>query len=186
MIKNLTVFATFAVWEPMRLTVVCATLILFAVITDLRAQEKRSWLSRAMHPFGSGEKIPEYKNPRLRGLVLAVEILQEPVKLSEVRQLPVRVTLTNRGTQAVELNFPSEQRIEILLHDSSRNVVTRWSDNRAFGEEPGTLLINPGEHVEYSETIATRELTPGKVFTVEVTVPAYPELHAQRKSIAAQ
>ena len=47
------------------------------------------------------------------------------------------------------------------------------------------LLINPGEHVEYSETIATRELSPGKVFAVEVVVPAYPELDAQRKSIAA-
>jgi len=65
-------------------------------------------------------------------------------------------------------------------------VVTRWSDNRAFEEKPGTLLINPGEHVDYSETIATRELTPGRVFTVEVILPAYPELDGQRKSIAAR
>jgi hypothetical protein len=85
----------------------------------------------------------------------------------------------------VQLIFPTEQRIEILLHDSTGRVVTRWSDNRAFEEQPSTLLINPGEHVEYSETIATRELSPGKVFAVEVVVPAYPELDAQRKSIAA-
>ena len=63
-------------------------------------------------------------------------------------------------------------------------MVTRWSENREFEERPANLLINPNEHVEYSETIATRELVPGKVFTVEVTVPAYPELDAQRKSIA--
>jgi hypothetical protein len=85
----------------------------------------------------------------------------------------------------VELLFPTEQRIEILLHDSTGRVVTRWSENRAFAEKPATLLINPNEHVEYSETIATRELEPGKVFTVEVNVPAYPELHTQRKSMAA-
>ena len=90
------------------------------------------------------------------------------------------------ATAAVELNFPSEQRIEILLRDAAGNVVTRWSDNRAFADQAGTLLINPGEHVEYSETIATRELVPGKVFTVEVMVPAYPELDVRRKSIAAQ
>ena len=114
-----------------------------------------------------------------------MELPQEPVKLSEVRQLPVRVTLTNRGDRAVELNFPSEQRIEILLHDAAGRVVTRWSDNRAFAEHVGTILINPNEHVEYSETIATRELVPGKVFTVEVTVPAYPELDAKRKSLTA-
>jgi hypothetical protein len=81
------------------------TLIFLGAITDARAQEKRNWFSRVMHPFGSSEKIPEYKNPKLRGLILAAEIPQEPVKLSEVRQLPVRVTLTNRGAQAVETQF---------------------------------------------------------------------------------
>ncbi len=169
----------------MRFTPIFVALILLAVAAGAPAQEKRSWLGRVFHPFGSADKIPQYKNPKLRGLVLAVELPQEPVKLSEVRQLPVRVTLTNRGDRAVELTFPSEQRIEILLHDSSGRVVTRWSDNRAFAETVGTILINPNEHIEYSETIATRDLVPGKVFTVEVTVPAYPELDAQRKSITA-
>jgi hypothetical protein len=158
---------------------------LLANIDTAPADEKRSWLGRLFHPFGSSEKIPEYKNPKIRGLLLTVELPSEPVKLSEVRQLPVHILLTNRGDKAVQLIFPTEQRIEILLHDSTGRVVTRWSDNRAFEERPSTLLINPGEHVEYSETIATRELSPGKVFTVEVLVPAYPELDGQRKSIAA-
>ena len=102
-----------------------------------------------------------------------------------MRQLPVTVHLANRGDKAVELSFPTDQRIEILLHDAAGRVVTRWSDNRAFQPTPATILVNPGEHLEYVETIATRELSPGRVFTVEVTVPAYPELDAQRKSIAA-
>ena len=168
----------------MRLTPVCAALLLLAMIDRAPAEEKRTWLGRLFHPFGSSEKIPEYKNPKIRGLLLTVELPAEPVKLSEVRQLPVHILLTNRGDKAVQLIFPTEQRIEILLHDSTGRVVTRWSDNRAFEEQPSTLLINPGEHVEYSETIATRELSPGKVFAVEVVVPAYPELDAQRKSIA--
>ncbi|MGH8095237.1 MAG: BsuPI-related putative proteinase inhibitor [Chthoniobacterales bacterium] len=170
----------------MRLTFIFAALILFATTCVAPAQEKRSWLGRIFHPFGSSEKIPQYRNPKIRGLTLTVDLPSEPVKLSEMRQLPVHVLLTNRGDRAVDLDFPTEQRIEILLHDSTGRVVTRWSENRAFEEKPGTLLINPNEHVEYSETIATRELTPGKVFTVEVTVPAYPELDAQRKSMAAQ
>ena len=169
----------------MRLTPLFAALLSLALIAAAPAEEKRGWLGRLFHPFGSSEKIPEYKNPKIRGLDLTVELPSEPVKLAEVRQLPVHILLTNRGDKAVQLAFPTEQRIEILLHDSTGQVVTRWSDNRAFEENPGTLLINPGEHVEYSETIATRELSPGKVFTVEVTVPAYPELDAQRKSIAA-
>ena len=169
----------------MRFTPIFCALLFFASISAAPAEEKRSWLNRALHPFGPSEKIPEYKNPKLRGLVLAVELPQEPAKLSEVRQLPVHITLTNRGDRAAELNFPSEQRIEILLHDAAGRDVTRWSDNRAFAEAVGTLLINPGERVDYFETIATRELVAGKVFTVEAVVPAYPELHAQRKSLSA-
>ena len=169
----------------MRLIPIFVALTLLAAINGAPAEEKRSWLGRAFHPFGSGDKIPQYKDPRLRGLVLAAELPREPVKLSEVRQLPVHITLTNRGDRAVELVFPSEQRIEILLHDAAGRVVTRWSDNRAFADAAGTILINPNEHIEYSETIATRELVPGKVFTVEVTVPAYPELNARRKSMTA-
>jgi hypothetical protein len=170
----------------MRLASVLTALIFLATTTLVSAQEKRSWFGRLTHPFGSSEKLPTYKNPKIRGLLLTVELPSEPLKLAEVRQLPVHIILSNRGDRAVELIFPTEQRIEILLHDSSGGVVTRWSENRAFEEKPSTLLINPGEHVEYSETIATRELEPGKVFTVEVQVPSYPELDAKRKSIAAQ
>ncbi len=164
--------------------------LLFLGASDLAsAQEsaapKRGLLGRLLHPFGSSEKIPEYRDPRLRGLLLTVQLPAEPVRLSEMRQLPVQVSLTNRGDRAVELSFPTEQRIEILLHDAGGRIVTRWSDNRAFDPAPATILINPQEHLEYSETIATRDLAPGKVFTVEVLVPAFPELDARRKSLAA-
>lgn len=169
----------------MRPAPIFIALLLLAGVGLAPAQEKRSWLGRVFHPFHSGNKVPQYKNPKIRGLVLAVELPPEPVRLSEVRQLPVRVTLTNRGERAVELNFPSAQRIEILLHDAAGRIVTRWSENRAFADEAGTVLINPNEHIEYSETIATRDLVPGKVFTVEVTMPAYPELDGQRKSLTA-
>ncbi len=169
----------------MRRTPCLIALLLLAAISIAPAQEKRSWLKRLFHPFGSSETIPEYKNRKLRGLVLSVELPQGAIRLSEMRQLPVHITLTNRSERAVELDFPSEQRIEILLRDSAGRIVTRWSENRAFEDQPGNVLINPNEHVEYSETIATRELAPGKVFTVEVTLPAYPELDVHRKSITS-
>jgi hypothetical protein len=172
----------------MRRSVLCATLFLVAATSLIRAQTpapKRNLLDRVLHPFGSSEKIPNYDNPKLNGLQLSIDLPDEPIKLAEVRQLPVTVRLTNVGKRAVELSFPTEQRIEILLHDSSGRIVTRWSENRAFSSTPGMVLINPDEHLEYAETIATRELSPGRVFTVEVTMPAYPELDVKRKAIAA-
>ncbi|MGH7937486.1 MAG: BsuPI-related putative proteinase inhibitor, partial [Bryobacteraceae bacterium] len=168
----------------MRRTALFSLLILLLIASRVPAQEgtapKHGFLGRLLHPFSTSGKIPEYRNPKLRGLLLSVELPSEPVKLAEMRQLPVTVRLTNLGDRAVELNFPTEQRIEILLRDAGGRVVTRWSDNRAFESTPASILVNPNEHLEYPETIATRDLVPGKVFTVEAVVPAYPELDAKR------
>jgi hypothetical protein len=148
--------------------------------------QKRSWFNRVLHPFGSPKRTaPEYQDPRLRGLVLDLQISPAVIKLSEVRQLEVRVTVTTLGKRAVELDFPNDQRIEILLRDGAGTVLTRWSDNHAVTPKPGTVLINPGEHIEYNETIATRELTPNKVFTLEVLFPKYPELRIRQKFLTA-
>jgi hypothetical protein len=146
--------------------------------------EKRSWLSR-LNPFGRSEKLPEYKDPRLRGLVLSLELSPQPIKLSEVRQMDVRLRVTNKGRRPISLDFPNAQRIEILLRNSTEKVLTAWSDNHAFAQVAGTVLINPQESIEYAETIATRELTPNKVFIVEAFFPQYPELTIRQKFLTA-
>ena len=148
---------------------------------------KRNWMSRILHPFGGSSKhvVPEYKDPKLRGLTIDLHILPQTVKLSEVRQLEVKVTVTNEGKRTAELDFPNDQRIEIYLMNSAEIVLTRWSDNHAITPKPGALLINPGEHVEYNETIATRDLTPNKVFIVQVFFPKYPELRVHQKFLTA-
>jgi hypothetical protein len=144
---------------------------------------RRGWLSRILHPF-SPEVIPQYKDPRLRGLALDLQISPQTVKLSEVRQLGVKATLANLSKRPVGLDFPTNQRIEIYLMDSAGAILTKWSDNHAIAEKPGTILINPQERIEYSETIATRELTPNKVFIAEVFFPQYPELRIRQKFLA--
>src|SRR3954467_9289077 len=145
---------------------------------------KRSWFGRMMHPFGS-EHLPEYNDPNLRGLVLTLELSPQPIKLSEVRQMDVILTLTNKAKRPITLEFPDAQRIEILLRNSTNNVLTTWSDNHSFAQTAGTVLINPQEHIEYAETIATRELTANKVFIAEVFFPKYPELRVRHKFMTA-
>src|SRR5260370_40097569 len=118
---------------------------------------RRGWMSRILHPF-SPNVVPQYKDPRLRGLALDLQITPQTVKLSEVRQLSVKVTLANLSKRPVSLDFPTTQRIEIYLMDSAGEILAKWSDNHAILEKPATILINPQERVEYSETIATRDL----------------------------
>ncbi len=92
-------------------------------------------------------RLPEYKDPRLRGLVLALELSAQPVKFSEVRQLEVKVTLTNVAKHPITLEFPNDSAFEIYLRNSAETVLTTWSDNHAFADDAGTVLINPaGAH----------------------------------------
>lgn len=147
-------------------------------------QKRGGWFTRMLHPFQS-PPTPNYKDARLRGLILDLKLSPQPVKLSEVRQLEVKITLTNNSKRAVTLDFPTDQRIEIYLRNSSDAVLTTWSDNHAFDANAGSVLINPGEHIYYPETIATRELTPNKVFIAEVFFPQYPELRIRQKFLTA-
>jgi hypothetical protein len=152
-------------------------------VTPTVAPQRRSWLGRILHPF-SHEAVPQYNDPRLRGLVLDLQITPQTVKLAEVRQLAIKVTLTNQSKRLVTLDFPTNQRIEIYLKNAAGQVLTKWSDNHAIAEKPATVVINPQEHIEYDETIATRDLTPNKVFVAEVFLPAYPELRIRQKFLA--
>ena len=143
--------------------------------------QKRGFFGRMLHPFSSSDALPKYNDKRLRGLILNLQVAPQPVRLSEIRQMEVKVTLTNQGGHMVQLDFPTDQRFEIQLLNAADAVLTKWSDNHAIKEKPANILINPGEHIEYKENIATRELTPGKVFTAEVFFPKYPDLRVRQK-----
>src|SRR5438445_10205199 len=143
--------------------------------------KKRGLFGRILHPFSSSEVLPKYNDRKLRGLILDLQASPQPVRLSEVRQMEVKVAVTNMGNRMIPLDFPTDQRIEIQLLNAADPVLTKWSENHAIKDKPGTILINPGEHVEYKENIATRDLTPGRVFTADVFLPKYPELHVRQK-----
>jgi hypothetical protein len=170
------------------LVVVLVTLVLAARLPaqePTAPPEKRGWFNRLLHPFQSSNPWPNYKDARLRGLVVELKLMPEPVKLSEVRQLQVNLSLKNLSKRAVVLDFPSEQRFEIYLRNSTEAILTIWSDNHAFEDKPATVLINPNEHIDYPATIATRDLSPNKVFIAEVFFPQYPELRVRQKFLTA-
>ena len=143
--------------------------------------QKRGLIGRVFHPFSSSEVLPKYNDRKLRGLILDLQVSPQPVRLSEVRQVQIKATITNHSNRMIQLDFPTDQRIEVQLLNSADAVLTKWSENHAIKDKPGTVLINPGEHVEYKENIATRDLTPGRVFTADVFFPKYPDLHIRQK-----
>jgi hypothetical protein len=147
--------------------------------------KRRGWFGRMLHPFSSSAPVPQYRDPKLRGLVLDLQIVPQPVKLSEVRQLEIKAVLSNASKQPITLDFTTDQRIEIYLRNSAESILTKWSDNHAVNEKAGTVVVNPGEHIEYNQSIATRELTSNKVFSAEVFFPRFPEVRARQKFMTA-
>jgi hypothetical protein len=103
-----------------------------------------------------------------------------PLKLSEVRTCKVTLQLANRGRKLVQLDFPTSQRIEVLLKHADGKLIERWSEDQAFENEPTLVAINPGERLEYSVNVATRDLKAGQTYTVEGFFPNFERLRASR------
>jgi len=136
---------------------------------------------RAYHllPF-TGPAPEEGKETRVGNLAFQMELSPLPVKLSDIRQLDVRIKLQNVSRRFEQLHFPTTQRIEILIRDEKGHLVTQWSEDRAYEQTPGYVGINAGERIEYSTSISTRDLLPGKTYTVLAFMPHYEALRSEK------
>jgi hypothetical protein len=111
------------------------------------------------------------------GIAMKIAVDPEDFKLSENREIKVTVTLLNPSSKKyVHLNFPTSQRVEILVRDGAGKVVNTWSEDQSFTNDPASVTINPGERLEYSEQVATREMAAGQPYSIEVSFPSYPDL----------
>ena len=117
-----------------------------------------------------------------RKLNLEIRVSPDPLKLGEVREITVDITVRNDTKQRVTLKFPTYQILEIALRDVETGaVVSKWSTDRTFPQDTRIVPINEGERLEYSEKITTRELKVGKPYNLEVSFLGYEnELFAKK------
>jgi hypothetical protein len=143
-----------------------------------RAGEKT--VSAAKSPFRKGK--PNNPDPKAGWNDLAMTMTLEPsvVKLPDTRVIEVTVAVVNKGRQAVELEFPSSQRIEVLVKSEARKVLQRWSDDQRLDKEQGFILINPGERIEYGARVSTRDMVAGQSYQIEAFFPSFERLRASR------
>lgn len=86
--------------------------------------------------------------------------------LAERREVDVTYTIKNNTRKIMRIDYPTTQRIEIITSDANGQVIDRWSDDRAFAGQEGIVFVNPGERIEYSEKLPTRDLKPGELYFV--------------------
>src|SRR2546425_11000075 len=108
---------------------VLVLLIFVLAIAPARAVEEGSqpapgFFSRLLHTrpwhifhHDAEQTTTKPHTTRTKHLAIGMELSPLPLKLSENRLLKVRLTLTNKSNRFVQLEFPTTQRIEILIRD---------------------------------------------------------------------
>ena len=166
----------------------CALLAAFA-LTAQAAEEtppappKPGMMHRLLHPFGGSSPAPatKKKDVNLKGLEMSLTVEPAALKLSETRAVKVTVTLANKGKKLIQLDFPTTQRIEVLVKNKAGKRVVQWSEDQAFTNEPTLVAINPGERLEYSANVPTRDLVAGETYTLEAFFPNFDTLRKTRE-----
>ncbi len=138
--------------------------------------------NRVLHPFGGGEKTASAagaKPVKAGKDAVVLKLDPQPLKLSEHNRLKVTLTLSNTTKKLMQLEFPTSQRIEVLLKTTAGKTVEQWSQDQAFANEPTIVTVNPGERAEYTVEVATRELVAGETYLVEGFLPSHETLRGQ-------
>jgi hypothetical protein len=147
-----------------------------------RGSGKPSVASRILKPWtmfrGSSNKERKQGTASWKDLALTTTLDPVLVKLSETRQIKVTLRLTNDGKRLQQLSFPTTQRIEVLVRNDAGKLVEQWSEDQSFTDEPTLVAINPGERLEYSVSISTRDMVAGQSYSIEAFFPNYDHLKA--------
>lgn len=146
------------------------------------ATPKPSLMNRLLHPFGGGkaEAAGKTKDVNFNSLEMKLAVEPPAPKLADTREIKVTVTLANKGKKLVQLDFPTAQRIEVLVKNKAGKRVLQWSEDQVFAAQVTLVAINPGERLEYTVNVSTRDFTPGETYTLEAFFPNFEPL---RKSL---
>ncbi|OHE78632.1 MAG: hypothetical protein A3F67_06535 [Verrucomicrobia bacterium RIFCSPHIGHO2_12_FULL_41_10] len=101
-----------------------------------------------------------------------MELLLEPsvFSVADVSELNVTFKITNNKKEIILMEFPTNQRFEILIKEPSGRVIYRWSEDRSFDAMLGLVTIDPEESVVYTEKIPITMMKDGTTYSIEVTL----------------
>jgi hypothetical protein len=104
--------------------------------------------------------------------------------------VPLTIKVTNLGCKPIVLRFSSGQRYDFVITREDQEV-WRWSAGKAFTQALGTLTVDPGETLEFTEAWRQEDRegrqVPAGEYEVTGTVttmgPARPALRRVRVEI---
>jgi hypothetical protein len=87
-------------------------------------------------------RILENKTGGSGGLSLRIEA---KASVHKEETTGVNITLTNDGIQVVKLTFPTSKQFDLVVLDSARQTVYRWSQDKVFLTVLTQIELQPGE-----------------------------------------
>lgn len=101
--------------------------------------------------------VPVINRPCFQNLSVAVNVSKKNLSVGET--LNITVLVENKGNDSITLAFPTAQKGDISIVDSSNDMeVYRWSEGRYFAQVITQLSIDPGSKL----TLLTAEWKPSK------------------------
>ena len=110
------------------------------------------------------------------GLEMRVTLSPDTIKVPDTRSFEARIVLINRTKKAVTLQFNDSREYDFLLQDASGKKLVQWTDDQPVNQNPGYVIVNPGERSEFVGTISTRDMVAGRPYVLQASLVGYPKL----------
>jgi len=114
--------------------------------------------------------------PVYYGVEMRLKTIPEFVRLSDTRSLEAHLLLINRTRKPVNLIFSDSRKYDFILHDASGKKLAQWSDDQPLTQAESYVIINPGERAEFVGNISTRDMSAGRLYTLEAMVVGYDKM----------
>ena len=134
---------------------------------------KKDHSNTAVAKVGKSNPFGPITGPVYYGLEMRVKVNPDVIRLSETRSLEVHLVLINRSKKPVNLQFNDSRKYDFILLDMSGKKLAQWSDDQPVNQNPGYVIVNPGERVEFVGNVSTRDMVAGRTYTLEALVVGY-------------
>ncbi|NJD04795.1 MAG: S-layer protein [Ruminiclostridium sp.] len=105
---------------------------------------------------------------RLQNLLQSLKVDEEVQVIPSVGMgtdsINLKMIIANNTKNKVTINHSSGQKYDFEILDAERNVLYRWSADKLFIAELGSTVLEPGESIEFSDTIQQEDLMDKAVY----------------------
>jgi hypothetical protein len=141
-----------------KITKLCIALLILFIASFLASSENIAWsqYSEETPTVSSDTDVDIYSN---KGFGVSVSI-SRPEYWTDFMPpgwrppvIPMRIQVYNHSRIPVRFHFTTSQRYDFSIYNSRGYEVWRWSDDKAFLQVQGEIILNPGESVTYTTSI---------------------------------